>query len=76
MKRKVLILSATPTDWYYRHTGLVIEVTEDLRYPDLWLACPVAGVLSLSMQYIKRSDCMKLKRTNSTPLPLTGDNGA
>ena len=73
MKRSVLILSATPEDWYYRHMGLVLDVTEDLRYPDLWLACPVAGVLYLRMQYIRRSDCMELKRN---PLPLTGDNSA
>jgi hypothetical protein len=62
MKREVLILSAMPEDWYYRHMGLVLDVTEDLRYPDLWLAYPVAGVLSLNMQYIKRSDCMELKQ--------------
>jgi len=41
---------------------LVLDVTEDLRYPDLWLACPVKGVLSRSMQYIKRSDCIELKQ--------------
>jgi len=58
MKRQVKIISSeNQGNWYARSIGQTVTVTEDQRYPDLWLMCPQLGVLSLEMLYIKKSDC-------------------
>jgi hypothetical protein len=62
MKRQVKIVSSdTNTNWYARSIGQTVTVTEDQRYPDLWLMCPQPGVLNLEMLYIKRSDCEEVE---------------